>query len=223
MSAMKGLLRLILVPAVLTLIVSVLRVWLEVQGVIGSRSGGGLAWLGISWLPFLFGGWFGLRLRRSGSRPLLPWAPLFALVALAAIVVTIGMQFGAVDRSDQSEAAYAALRGRVNIIVLVGTCAAAFCFLVWPKLATTMLLYAIPARVTVLAITWLARQQGWDTHYTKFGPAGIERDMGETVYAATVAQMGFWVGYTVVAGTLVGSITALTCGEKPVAGRAAAK
>ena len=66
-------------------------------------------------------------------------------------------------------------------------------FVVWHRLAWTLLLYAIPARVTVVAFTWLAKQNGWDTHYTKFGPAGIERPMGETIAAASLAQLGFWI------------------------------
>ena len=60
---------------------------------------------------------------------------------------------------------------------------------------------------TVVVITYSAKVQDWDTHYTKFGPAGIERDLGETMFAASVAQMGFWVAFSVIGGVLAGAIT----------------
>ncbi|HEB53038.1 MAG TPA: hypothetical protein ENI87_07285 [bacterium] len=75
----------------------------------------------------------------------------------------------------------------------------------WPRLAWTLLLYAAPSRALVVGITWLAKQQGWDTHYTKFGPTGIERDMAETLLSATLAQSGFWTPFTIVCGCVIGA------------------
>ncbi len=162
--------------------------------------------LGISWLVFIFGAWFAWRLSKQGSRPALRRAALWALIPMIALVLAVMLGFGNIDQTDQSDAAYESLRSTVGIIVILALIAAAFCFVIWPRLAFTMLLYALPARLTVLAITYLAKQQDWDTHYTKFGPGGIEREMGETMYAASVAQMGFWVCFTVVGGVLVGTI-----------------
>ena len=203
---MQATLRLILWPSILTLVVSVLRLVLEVQGVIGSQSGGGFAPLGITWLVFVFGGWFGWRLAKSGSRPALSWPVLWALLPLVAIVAAVGIGFGQIDRAAQSDDAYTALRATVGVIAMITLGAAAFCFVVWPRLALTVLLYALPARATVLALTYLAKVQEWDTHYTKFGPGGIESELGETMFAASVAQMGFWVPFTVVGGAVAGTI-----------------
>ena len=61
----------------------------------------------------------------------------------------------------------------------------------------------------MLAFTWLAKLQGWDTHYTKFGPPGIERDsMAETMTSAAIAQLGFWVPFTMIGGMVAGGLVA---------------
>ena len=41
----------------------------------------------------------------------------------------------------------------------------------------------------------------------KFGPMGIEREgMGETLFSAAIAQIGFWVPFTIVGGVLAGCL-----------------
>jgi len=71
-----------------------------------------------------------------------------------------------------------------------------------------MLCYGVPARLLVVGFTWLAKDSGWTTHYTKFGPSGIERDVSDTMLSAAKAQGGFWVPWTVIAGVLAGSFLA---------------
>ena len=80
------------VPALLTLVVTVLRLVGQVQGwsptVFGRpEAGGGGALLGISWLIFVFGLWFGVRVQRSGAGPASPGRALVtSLVALAVVL-----------------------------------------------------------------------------------------------------------------------------------------
>ena len=64
--------------------------------------------------------------------------------------------------------------------------------------------HALPTRLVVFLITWFAKVQGYDTHYVKFGPPGIERDLPETLLATALAQGGFWVPFTVVCGVAIG-------------------
>lgn len=198
--------RLLLLPSVLTLLVSIARLVSEVQGLGTTQSGGAGFWLGISWLAPVFGGWFGWRLARGGSAPTLSRAWLWALVALLAIVGTAVWQFSQIDRTDRTDAAMAPLRSVVLTIVAVAIPMALLQFAVWRRLATALLLYGLIARATVVALTWLAKSQGWDTHYQKFGPGGIEVDMERTLVSATIAQLGFWVPFTIVTGTLVGCL-----------------
>lgn len=195
-------------PALLTLAISVARLTAEVQGLINQQSGGAFALLGITWLVFVFGAWFALRLRRADSAPVRqpPW--LWSLLPLLAVAGTAVWRFAQVDRADQSDAAFASLREHVLIIAGVAIVAAAFAFTVWPRLALTLLGYGIAARLGVLALTALAKQMEWNTHYTKFGPSGIERDFATTMTSAAIAQLVFWVSFTVVAGTFTGCVVA---------------
>jgi hypothetical protein len=195
-------------PTLLSVAVSALRLYLEVQGEVPPASGGAFNPIGITWLVFLFGAWFGWRLGRAGSRPMLRPGWVWSLLAFLALAGVVAWQISPLDRTDRSDVAYQLLREAVQGIVVVAIPIAGATFAVWPRLAATLLAYAIPARLTVVALTWLAKHNGWDTHYTKFGPAGIERRVEETAYAASVAQLGFWVPFTVIAGSLAGCLAA---------------
>ncbi|MEM7204957.1 MAG: hypothetical protein AAF628_32175 [Planctomycetota bacterium] len=199
---------LILWPTLLTVAVNVLRLVLEVQGSHTTATGGAGAPLGISWFVFPVGAYVGWRLRRAGSAPRLRLAWLWSLLAMAALIGAVAAGFSGIDRADTSDAAYLSLRDTVTMIILAALALAAFAHVLWTRLATALLFYGVLARLTVVGMTWLAKDRGWDTHYTKFGPAGIEVDMGETLYAATAAQLGFWVSFTVVAGGLAGCVAA---------------
>lgn len=197
--------RLVLWPTMLTLAVSIARLVAERQGVVTTRSGGAGAWLGITWLTFVFGAWFGFRLARAGALPrrvpIWPWSTIALLLLIGA-----GMwQFRPLLEADQSDTTFAQLRQAVLILVGIATILAIAMFVLWPRLAWTLLCYAVPARATVVALTALAKAQGWDTHYTKFGPPGIERDLPETIAGAALAQGGFWVPFTVIGGTFAGA------------------
>ncbi len=201
-----SILRLILWPTIVTLLVNVARLVVEQQGAGTTASGGAGFWLGITWLVFVFGGWFGWQLGHSGSTPTLRPAWVWALLALLAIVGTAGWRFSQIDMKDSTAAAMPPLRTAVLVIVGVAVPMALLQFVVWRRLAVTLLLYGVIARATVVAFTWLAKYQDWDTHYTKFGPGGIQVAMEGTMTSATIAQFGFWVPFTIVAGTLVGAI-----------------
>lgn len=204
--------RLILGPSVLTLLISAARLVGERQGWFPVEAGGSGHWLGITWLGFLLGVWFALRLRRSGSMPRVsrPWA--WSLASLLPIVAAAGLTVPAVMDAATDEAGLAALRTSALAMTAGALVAALVQFVVWPKLAWTMLVYAIPARATVIALTWLAKHNDWDSHYTKFGPKGYVRGMEDTMVSATIMQLGFWVPLTIVVGTLLGG---LFCGRRP--------
>ncbi len=195
-------LRLIAIPTLLTLGVNIARLWLEVNGTINSESGGGGALLGISWLMFVFGAWFAFRLRRLGSMPRVAKSFLLPLIAFGAFMGTAAITFkpGATDTSMEE------MQMAVTILAAVCVGGALLCFVAWPRLCWTLLLYAVPARLTVLLFTWLAKDQGWDTHYTKFGEQGYEQDMTGTMIGASIAQLGIWVPLTIITGSLTGCL-----------------
>ena len=200
--------RLILWPTLITAMVNTARLVAEVNGWVNPQSGGALNPLGISWLAFVFGAYFAIYLSRSGSRPRIQPAWPWTIVAFAAVTATVLWQFRPLLEADQSDATFAQLRGAVLLIAATTTTIATALLLVWPRLVWTMFCYAIPARLLVIGFTWLAKHNDWTTHYTKFGPPGIERGMGDTMLSATLAQGGFWIPWTIVAGCLAGSLFA---------------
>lgn len=204
----RPMLRLLLWPSLVTLALTVARLVAEVNRLVGSHSGGAGVLLGITWCVFLFGGWFGFRLARAGAGPRVRRAWLFALLALLAIVLAGFLFFRPLLAADRSDATFALLRTAVLVLAGTALAGAAVLFAVWPALAWLLLLYALPARATVVAATMLAKHLGWDTHYTKFGPPGIEVDAAGTLVSASLAQFGFWVPFTVVGGVLAGSLVA---------------
>jgi len=196
--------RLILVPSIVTLLVSVTRLVGEVKGWFPAKSGGALHPLGIFWFGLAFALWFAFRLRRAGSAPRVarPW--LWSMLSLQPIFVAFGATAPGLTDAEANEAGYAALRTSGLAVSAAAYVAMAVQFYVWPRLAWTLLCYAIPARLTVVALTWIAETNAWDTHYTKFGPKGWDRDMENTMVATSLMQLGFWTGVSVVFGVLLG-------------------
>ena len=124
------------------------------------------------------------------------------LIAFGAFMGTAAITFkpGATDTSMEE------MQMAVTILAAVCVGGALLCFVAWPRLCWTLLLYAVPARLTVLLFTWLAKDQGWDTHYTKFGEQGYEQDMTGTMIGASIAQLGIWVPLTIITGSLTGCL-----------------
>lgn len=201
-------LRLILLPTILTLGITIARVVGELQGWVDTISGGIGVLLGISWLIPVVGAWFGWRLAKAGHLPRVQRAFWPMLLFALAIVGTAAWRFAPLDPKGTTEADLAALRLGVQWLAAVTSGAAVLTFLVWGRLAWTLLCYGLIARATVVGITWLAKTENWDTHYTKLGPAGIERPLADTMAATTLAQFGVWTSLTVVGGTLIGSLFA---------------
>ena len=199
-------LRLLFWPSLVTALISVLRLVAEVNGWLTNVSGGRLLPLGITWCIFVFGAWFGRALATAGNRPQVRLAFVWALLALLLVMTTVAQEFGPLVGGDQSDETFTAVRTAVLTGAGVATISAVAMFFVWSRLAWLMLLYALPARALVIALTWLAKTQEWDTHYTKFGPPGIERDLPTTMVSACIAQFGFWVPLTIVGGTLAGTL-----------------
>lgn len=201
-------LRRVALPVFITAAITALRLYGEVDGWIDPRSGGGGFWLGITWLVILFGAWFGLSLRREGSQPSRSPVWAYALPALILLVAAVGWRFRPLLEADQSEATFQLLRESVLILVAIALFLMVLPILAWPRLAWTLFVYGLLSRALVVAVTWYAKHMEWDTHYTKFGPPGIERDMAGTMQSALIAQLGFWVPFTVIAGSVAGGVFA---------------
>lgn len=215
-----GVLSLVLVPALLTLAVSVIRLCGEIYGwseaVFGKpEAGGGSALLGISWLIFVFGLWFGFRLQRAGA------GPASRGRALVIGIVAVGIVFGGMPLlkaldvmwfPDADHPGEPRGLGWMMGLMAVGCVVSA---IAWGRAAMTLLVYGLCARLPVILITWIAvGQPGWNTHYTKIPPFFTNVAEADRLSFLLLPQMTFWPCLTVMGGTLMACIGAYLGGSK---------
>jgi hypothetical protein len=210
---------LVLVPAVLTLIVSILRLVGQINGwnptVFGQpEAGGGGALLGISWLIFVFGLWFGIRLQRGGAGPRSP-ARAFGISLFAIAVVFGGMALlqnmelmWFPDEEHPGEP-----RGLQWMLGLMGV-GCLIAFVAWGRAALVLLVYGLLARIPVVVITWLAMGKDWNTHYTKIPTFFTNVADADRLSFLLMPQVLFWPGLTILFGTAMASLGALLFKQK---------
>jgi len=195
---------LILTPAFVTLIVTLLRLYGELQQWpkpwFSSAPGGGSAIIGISWLPFLFGPYFAMRLAREGDRPVGNLKTIG--IGLLGVVMVIG---GAMLAFSPPIGTGKAIAGLLSMAV--GTLLQ---FYPWPTLAMTLLAYGYAARIPVAVVMFFAMRGNWGTHYDVLpqGYAGPTTLWKEFVFIGMIPQLLFWVGFTVTIGAFFGGIVA---------------
>jgi hypothetical protein len=206
--------RLILVPALITLGITILRLVGEMQHwsrvLFNPSAGGGAAIVGIAWLPFIFGPYFALKWAGAGVGPSGAGKVIgFAVLGLVLMILG-GFAF----------APQIHFPGKMLVGVLLFAAGAAVQFLSWPGLAKTLLAYGYAARIPVAIVMFFAMRGSWGTHYDVLPPGytGPMDFWGKYFQIGLLPQLVFWVVYTVVLGSLCGGIAALLKGR----GRSAA-
>lgn len=194
---------LILVPSLITLAVTLLRLIGELQdwspALFDKSAGGGGALMGISWLIIVFGFYFGWRLARMGHAP----ASAGKAAGLALLVVLgVGVVSFLAGRFGQNAFFGAFTLGSIVAVLLTRS--------LWPALWRTLLAYAFAARVPVVLVMLIAIIGAWGTHYDVSPP-----DFPDTyspfvkwVLIGLVPQMTIWIYLTVVGGLFFGAIAA---------------
>ena len=201
--------RLIAVPAIITLVITILRLVGELQHWpapwVSPAAGGGGAIIGISWLPIIFGPYFAWKLAATGEAPASSGKAI-GMCVVGLVLLVIGGVLG-----------FAGFSKHLSALILVGFALMLVAAFIpragWRSLGNTMLAYAFAARIPVLIVMFIAMSanngQGWGTHYDVVGPelagASFARKF---IYAALVPQMTLWIGWTAVIGGLLGSIVA---------------
>src|SRR5208337_4432350 len=131
---------LILVPAVITLGLTVLRLAGELQHwsprFFSAAAGGGGAIIGISWLPFLFGPYFAVKLASSGHGASSVWKT-FALSLLGMAIMVAG---GFVGFAPQIK-----FPGREILGILLMVLGPTLVTLGWPALFKVLVAYGYAA------------------------------------------------------------------------------
>jgi len=194
---------LILVPALITLAVTVLRLAGELlrwSPTFFSREAGGAgAIVGIVWLVPMFGVYFALRLMRLGQGPSsVGRAVGISLLALLILPATVALAL----RID--------LPLRIGVFGVGSIVALLVAFRAWPTLAKTLFAYGLAARIPVVVIMLVAILGNWGTHY-ELGPPGFP-EMGPVPrwsWIGLLPQLTFWMAFTVVIGSLFGGLAAL--------------
>jgi len=196
---------LILVPAVITLAITLLRLTGELlrwsPRLFSSAPGGGGALIGISWLPFIFGPYFAVKLARAGHAAVSPWKALgLSLVGLVIAIGGVVLSFPALKLTFPGRQVLAyALMGLGALVVNWG----------WPALFKVLVAYGYAARIPVAIIMFFAIQGHWGTHYDALPPFPVPTSFFPLyMEIAFLPQLVLWIVFTVLMGTLAGSLVA---------------
>ena len=194
--------RIILVPALITLAVTLARLAGELLGGSGAlfsrEAGGKAALVGIVWLIPVFGIYFALRLARAGQGPPSVGKALgFGLLAFAANVALLLAAFALVKSPV----------GQLGILAATSWIALLVARPWWPALWRVLLAYALAARIPVLIVMFLSIFGGWDTHYAKprpdFPPLG---PWGLFFWTAALPQLSVWIWMTIAGGMIFAAL-----------------
>ena len=208
--------KLILVPAVITLAVTLLRLVGELQGwsptLFNRECGFCGALVGIWLLVPVFGAWFGWKLTRAGSGPgslgrsfgltlaSLAVLPLFAFLAPKAGVVPERMWRPNVPLTESLTI--------LSVFVAFAVVGLAIGIMAWPALGRTLLAYGLAARIPVALLMLVAMLGNWGTHYDARPSYPQMSTLGWWVGIGLVPQFFFWIWITIVFGALFGIVAA---------------
>jgi hypothetical protein len=197
-----SIMQLILVPSIISLAVTLIRLIGELQNwpsVLFNREPGGAgSIIGITWLAPLFGIYFALKLSGAGEGP-----------EDRGRAIRLGI-FGLVLMFGGLVAFYPKLSfpGKEALGLLLIVAAVAFQYAAWPKLFKTLLAYAYAARIPVAILMFFAIRGNWGTHYDVVRPdfPVSENFWPRYFQIAFLPQMFLWVAFTIITGSLCGSI-----------------
>ena len=207
--------KLILVPAVITLAVTLLRLVGELQGwspaLFSRAAGGGGALVGISWLVLVFGAWFGWKLARAGSGPASIGRALGLTLLALALLPALGFLASKVGIPQQSLTTLG--------VYVVGSIAAVVIGLrAWPALGRVLFAYGLAARIPVVLVMLAAILGNWGTHYDVMPPgAPAMEGLTKWFMIGVIPQLTIWMAFTVVIGGLFGIVAAAIARRRPAA------
>jgi hypothetical protein len=197
--------RLIIVPAVITLAVTLLRLVGELQHwapkFFSREAGGAGAVVGIVWLVPIFGIYFAIRLSQSGHGPTSRGRAIgFALAALVIEAVLIFTMF----KLSLTIVATIALTNLASFLSLW------IAYRGWPELGKVEVIYGLAARVPVAILMFVAMAANWGSHYEKGPPGFPEMSLvSKWFLIGLMPQLSFWIAFTVMVGSLFGSLALL--------------
>ncbi len=199
---------LILVPAIITLAVTILRAVGELQQwseTFFSRSaGGGGAIVGIVWLAFIFAIYFAVKLTSRGE--VFQSTGKAIGINILALVLLVGGSYLMVGGGDFK---FSPMMAAGLLVLVISLIVMRFA---WPAYWNVMLAYALAARIPVIVVYFLAIRGNWGTHYDALPQGATDATFGgwmpKFMILGLVPQLLFWIPVTVVVCGLLGVITA---------------
>ncbi len=197
--------RLVLVPTLLTLAVTLLRLVGELRGWPGPWFDRDSGIVGITWfLPPIFGFYFAWKLWRGGDR-IERVGRAFALGLLGFLLIeaveAIVFPYFHVSIFSKPEAF-------LLILWTVAAVSAFLQYLAWPALFKTLTLYGLGARIPVVVIMFFALRSHWGTHYDYLSGPPALGFWPRFLRFGLLEELIYWVSFTVVIGSLAGSVAA---------------
>jgi hypothetical protein len=213
--------RLILIPGLIALAVTLLRLvgelrhwsprWFDTEG--GGITPGGVSWvIGISWLALPFGVYFAMRLIAAGQRPSSA-ARAIAYALLGVLVLYLGQRI-IVPRLGLGT------RTMLLMIWAFSVVPAILQYQAWPALWRVLLAYGLASRIPVAIIMFMAMRSTWGTHYDYGGQVPLDELWFAYIWFGLVPQLVFWVGFTILVGMLAGALTAAFYRQRQTGGSA---
>ncbi len=201
--ARPSIMRLIAIPALITLGVTILRLVSELRHwskVLFDPVGAG-AIVGIVWLAPVFGIYFALKLSAANDVP-----PSFGR-AFVFVIPAAALMFERFFLGRHLLPQATSLRGRLIFLWSLFALAALLTLPAWPRLWKALLAYGYAARIPVVVVMLLALRGRWGTHYDSVPQQFHGTSLLQTwLWLGFFAQLIFWVGYTIVAGMLFGCV-----------------
>jgi hypothetical protein len=215
---------LILVPALITLAITLLRLTGELMNwspILFNKSAGGRgALIGIAWLVPIFGFYFARQLMKandhSARKGLSPGIGRIFGFSFLGIAVYAGLFVLALKLSA----------GNVWLISAIGVVGAATGLFIarkaWPALFSTLFAYGLAARIPVIIVMFIAIMNNWGTHYDVRPPNLPEiAPFAKWVVIGLFPQLTFWMIFTVGVGTICGEIAVAVMKRGPALAKAA--
>ena len=204
--------RLIVVPAIITLFVTLLRLVGELQRwspkFFSREAGGAGALVGIVWLVPIFGIYLAIRLNQAGHGPISRARAIgFAFTAL---VVGIALSF-AIFKMSLPIVVTIVLANLASIVALW------IAYRGWPELGKVEVIYGLAARIPV-AHSDVRRDGGQLGYPLRTRASGFPQMslVSKWFLIGLLPQLTLWIAFTVIVGSLFGGLALLFQKHHPV-------
>lgn len=195
--------QLILIPSVITLAITILRLVGELKhwptSLFNPEAGGGGAIIGIIWLVPIFGIYFAIKLSAAKQGP----ASAGKAIAYAILGFAVAFAGGYIGFAPKLQ-----FPGKIAVGLLLIAVGGIIPFFAWPALWKVLTAYGYAARIPVVILMYFAIRGNWGTHYDVV-PPDFPLDTAfwpKYMQIAFVPQMLGWIVVTIIIGTLFGSI-----------------